>query len=152
MAILQALNFSSLLFLPFTSLLLILHRHQTYSLTQIRMEVLFSWAFSVQHCWVAFTSDGHIARRSARARFPQCCLFRSTVRFRPIMCIGIDERRIPYEAPTEVSPLKRSHLSSEECSLPLIRTHDGSNWWPSENIFNDSTWAGDHPLMSDSPH
>lgn len=59
------------------------------------------------------------------------------------MYIEIKERRIPYETPTEVSPLKRPHLSSDECSLPLIRTLGQSNGCPYENIFNDLMAAGD---------
>lgn len=68
------------------------------------------------------------------------------------MYIQIDEQRIPYETPTEVSPLKRPHLSSDECSLPLIRTLGNSNGCPYENIFNDSMSAGDNQLMSDLSH
>lgn len=68
------------------------------------------------------------------------------------MCIQINEQRIPYETPTEVSPLKRPHLSSDECPLPLIRTLGNSNGCPYKNIFNDLMSAGDHPLMSDPSH
>lgn len=53
-----------------------------------------------------------------------------------------------YELPTEAGPLTELQ-SSDESSLPLMRTHGNSNGCPCKIIFNDLVSAGDHPLMTD---